>query len=102
MNEKAEHSVFVFPENGSPHPDAMLVSQLLDAASRGNTRMIASLLEEHAKAGLNASSSDYDKRTALHLAASEGLLDCSKVLVDSGAAVNARDRWQGTRMVATN
>ena len=37
-----------------------------------------------------------DKRTALHLAASEGNRRLCEFLLDSGASVNCRDRWNGT------
>ena len=36
---------------------------------------------------------DYDHRTALHVAASEGCLEICKFLIDKGADVNAQDRW---------
>ncbi|KAL3809007.1 hypothetical protein ACHAXA_000287 [Cyclostephanos tholiformis] len=39
---------------------------------------------------------DYDRRTALHLAASEGHLDVVTYLVDMGAHVNRSDRWGGS------
>ena len=39
---------------------------------------------------------DYDKRFALHLAASEGHLDVVKWLVENGCDVNVKDRWGGT------
>tara|TARA_R110002050_G_scaffold118733_4_gene236272 strand:+ start:263 stop:514 length:252 start_codon:yes stop_codon:yes gene_type:complete len=39
---------------------------------------------------------DYDKRTALHLAASEGKLDTVKYLISMGANVNAVDRFGNT------
>ena len=36
----------------------------------------------------------YDQRTAIHLAANEGLLEVVRVLVDElGASVSPRDRW---------
>lgn len=38
---------------------------------------------------------DYDRRTALHIAASEGLVDVCKYLVSKGARVNRADRWGG-------
>ena len=93
-----QHSVFVFPKNGAETvPDATLISQLLHAASRGNLHMLGNLLEKHAAEGLTASSCDYDKRTALHLAASEGLVEVAKFLVERpDCDVNTKDRWQGT------
>lgn len=45
------------------------------------------------KASVDVSCSDYDKRTPLHLAASEGHVAVVKALVDAGADVNAQDRW---------
>ena len=39
---------------------------------------------------------DYDNRTALHLAAAEGHLDAVEFLVCHGAEVNKNDRWGGT------
>jgi len=36
---------------------------------------------------------EYDRRTALHLAAAEGHLDIVKILVDRGANVKSKDRW---------
>ncbi|EED90829.1 ankyrin domain-containing protein, partial [Thalassiosira pseudonana CCMP1335] len=39
---------------------------------------------------------DYDRRTALHVASSEGRLDVVKYLVSKGAKVNRSDRWGGS------
>ena len=40
---------------------------------------------------------DYDRRTPLHLAASEGHLDILKILVKQGVKdVNPTDRWGNT------
>ena len=38
---------------------------------------------------------DYDKRTALHLAAGEGHTDVVQLLCERGANVNIEDRWGG-------
>ena len=39
---------------------------------------------------------DYDYRTPLHLAASEGHVDICRFLVEKGAIINRNDRWGGT------
>ena len=48
------------------------------------------------KNGTEVNSADYDFRTALHIAASEGYLDIVKLLIDFKANVNAADRWGST------
>ena len=42
---------------------------------------------------LDVNQGDYDKRTALHLAAGEGHVQVVKALCDAGADVNVEDRW---------
>jgi len=46
--------------------------------------------------GASANCYDYDHRTPLHLAASEGQLDCCKELVLRGASVHTKDRFGNT------
>ena len=36
---------------------------------------------------------DYDRRTPLHIAASEGHLELCKILIQKGAKINRSDRW---------
>ena len=60
-------------------------------ASQGDLRQIKLLVAK--RASINAA--DYDKRSALHLAAAEGHSDVVKFLVESGATVNMVDRWGG-------
>ena len=48
------------------------------------------------KCGASVNATDYDKRTCLHLAASEGLLSVARFLLEAGAELNAKDRWGGT------
>jgi len=43
--------------------------------------------------GLDLNCSDYDRRTALHLAVAGSHLDVIKYLVENGANVNPEDRW---------
>lgn len=58
------------------------------AASKGDCALLQSMLEE----GSDVNGSDYDYRTALHLAAAEGHLDACRLLLDHGANVNMKDR----------
>ena len=68
-------------------------TDLCDAASKGDT----DLLREYKNGGVDLNLGDYDQRTALHLAASEGLLAVVKFLVEEGAADHSPlDRWGGT------
>lgn len=46
--------------------------------------------------GANPDASDYDGRTALHIAAAEGHVGIVKVLIKCGADVNSMDRWKTT------
>ncbi|KNC75385.1 TKL protein kinase [Sphaeroforma arctica JP610] len=62
------------------------------AASAGRLSEIKQMVAE----GANVNVSDYDKRTPLHLAASENFLEIVKFLVSCGAEINAEDRWGGT------
>ncbi|XP_024014683.1 potassium channel GORK isoform X2 [Eutrema salsugineum] len=43
--------------------------------------------------GMDPNTKDYDHRTPLHVAASEGLYLMAKMLVEAGASVVAKDRW---------
>jgi hypothetical protein len=67
---------------------------ILQAAARGDRAAMEKLL------GLNphhVNFRDYDRRTALHVAASEGHLDICKFLVEEkGCRINRSDRWGGS------
>lgn len=67
-------------------------SLLLSSASTGDMAGLQQLLDE----GASIDSCDYDKRTALHLAASEGYVPMVELLLKRGATVNAVDRWGDT------
>jgi len=68
------------------------ISRLLRAASEGD----AALVERLCKFGGNPSDRDYDKRTALHIAAATGNEEIINILLSHGAEVNALDRWLST------
>jgi glutaminase len=71
---------------------------VLFAASQGD----AAALENHVNAGGSLFEADYDSRTALHLAASEGHTSVVKYIVDEilkerkNELLSATDRWGGT------
>ena len=56
--------------NPKPNPNPNQVRRLCAAAANGDTETIRELVNE----GTDVNSGDYDHRTPLHLAASEGLL----------------------------
>lgn len=66
-----------------------MVALMLAAAGADNTAQLQRLLH----AGVSASCADYDLRTPLHLAASEGSLQAAQLLIENGADVNAVDRF---------
>jgi hypothetical protein len=70
------------------------IADLCDAASRGDVDMVSEVLKSDS---IHANSTDYDRRTPLHLAASEGHLDLVLMLLDKhDADRNCVDRWGGT------
>lgn len=65
-----------------------LAMKLCDAASRGNVELVEALIK---KVGVNAA--DYDKRSALHLAAAEGQIEVVEMLLEAKANPRVKDRW---------
>lgn len=66
---------------------------LLQAAARGDLPELKNLLHKNPH---HINFRDYDRRTALHVAASEGHMAVTKYLVENGAMVNRSDRWGGS------
>uniref|UniRef100_A0A7S3L3V8 Protein kinase domain-containing protein n=1 Tax=Amphora coffeiformis TaxID=265554 RepID=A0A7S3L3V8_9STRA len=67
---------------------------LLQAAARGDARLVEETLKKDPK---QVNFRDYDRRTALHVAASEGHLPICKLLIEKfGSRINRSDRWGGS------
>ncbi|CAB4273802.1 unnamed protein product [Prunus armeniaca] len=67
-------------------------SFICTAITKGDTDFIERLLSN----GIDPNSKDYDHRTPLHVAASEGLYMMAKLLLEAGASVFSKDRWGNT------
>jgi len=86
------------PVDTLPLDDNELAVQLIEAAAHGNLSKCKHLVQ----AGAKVTGTDYDKRTALHLAAAEGRMEVIKWLIqqvpnaDVKKAVNAVDAFDGT------
>jgi Ankyrin repeats (3 copies)/Ankyrin repeat len=72
--------------SGSPSQSNCFIT----AASEGDIEEIKSILELGV---VDVNKGDYDKRTALHLAAGEGHVEVVRLLCQAGANVNVKDRW---------
>lgn len=84
------------PRNRSMQAMSAYLMELMFAASYG---ALDDVIKLNAR-GMDLCAADYDKRTALHLAASEGHLDIVQYLVDyyktRTASLSPVDRWGGT------
>ena len=65
----------------------------IKAASEKDIKKIEELISK-----VNINSKDYDKRTALHLAAAEGSTDIVKLLIEKGVDKTSEDRWGNTAL----
>jgi len=64
---------------------------LLQAAARGDARLVEETLKKNPN---QVNFRDYDRRTALHVAASEGHLTICKLLIEKfDSRINRSDRW---------
>ena len=89
LQEKSSPGLGV-PRTDSNNRDATAVC---DAAAAGDVEW----LRRAADAGADLAAGDYDKRTAMHLAASEGRIETLLFLiVEAGVEVSPVDRWGGT------
>lgn len=72
--------------------DMQLIGKFLSFASRGDRVGLNQMLIK----GISPDVQDYDNRTALHLAASEGHTPIVELLLCYRANVNLQDRWKRT------
>ena len=81
------------PRAGRYEDRSLQVVKLLLAASHGDKRA----LERAYMSGFDMNLGDYDNRTALHLACSEGHINCVKFLIGiCNVDLQVRDRWGNT------
>ncbi|KAH7435902.1 hypothetical protein KP509_06G083400 [Ceratopteris richardii] len=60
----------------------------------GNSELVRSLLDN----GVDPNSRDHNGQTALHIAASKGMVVTVRILLEHGASLHARERWGRTPM----
>lgn len=77
--------------------DMQMIGNFLSFASRGDRVGLNEMLRQ----GMSPDVQDYDNRTALHLAASEGHASIVELLLAYNAKVNLQDRWQRTVIVVS-
>jgi len=77
----------------SAYKRSSVMLQACEAAARGHVEHLEALATA---AESNLNQGDYDQRTPLHLAASEGMLEVVAFLLDRGVHVNPTDRWGAT------
>eukprot|EP01098_Paradermamoeba_levis_P006148 TRINITY_DN2552_c0_g1_i1.p1 TRINITY_DN2552_c0_g1~~TRINITY_DN2552_c0_g1_i1.p1 ORF type:complete len:319 (-),score=83.59 TRINITY_DN2552_c0_g1_i1:36-992(-) len=79
-----------------PHISSELSSKLLQLVASRQHAAAKELLNAAPDPVAIANSHDYDHRTPLHVAASEGSLECVEILLKAGSHLNPVDRWGGT------
>lgn len=83
-------------DSSKPHNSRMFANfvALMDYCTKGKLALARQKLEQ----GTSPSMCDYDKRTPLHLAASENHADIVRLLLEFKANPDAKDRWGSTPM----
>ena len=70
-----------------------LTSEVLFCASMGNLRRLKMVLKRANKTITSEPFNDYDQRTPLHIAASDGSVMVTNWLIEQGVDLNPIDRW---------
>ena len=102
MNNGHRNVLEVFRAFGAEIPDSAvevfsrekyeLGMQLIDQCAAGNAAKVAELLVHEAPVNFV----DYDLRTPLHLAVTEGYTEIVELLLEAGALTNCKDRWNSS------
>ena len=90
---RQENVVKFLRKHGATTGSLDQTTNLITAAADGDAEEVGLLLSMCTNKHID--SGDYDKRTALHLAAGEGRLEIVRLLCEAGADVNVKDRWGG-------
>eukprot|EP00301_Raphidiophrys_heterophryoidea_P004129 c11819_g1_i1.p1 GENE.c11819_g1_i1~~c11819_g1_i1.p1 ORF type:complete len:870 (-),score=227.03 c11819_g1_i1:956-3565(-) len=92
INKNKNGILTVLKRHGATTADKAHGYRLCRAAAEGNIQM----LKKMAEMGTNLNNTDYDGRTALHLAASSGHLRVVEWLISQGVDLTVTDRWNST------
>ena len=93
-----EDSNITSPTKCKEEKEEVLIQKLISYSARGELENIKSL-----RGKIDFNVTDYDKRTALHLSASEGHMNIVKYLVDEiHVNINVKDRWGNTPISEAN
>ena len=65
------------------------INDFFECCTKGDVKE----LNRFIAAKINVDVVDYDMRSALHIAASDGQIECVKILLENGADKDAVDRW---------
>uniref|UniRef100_A0A7S1TGP6 Protein kinase domain-containing protein n=1 Tax=Compsopogon caeruleus TaxID=31354 RepID=A0A7S1TGP6_9RHOD len=87
-----KHGVEIYEDDDECPENMVLGMELLNFAARG----AIDLVRERLFAGVPVSFMDYDNRTALHVAASEGHAEVAELLILNGAGIDTQDVYGRT------
>jgi len=96
LNEKLDLHIFHNIIKNKIDFNDSLTNHFIKMCSEGNLNDIKHIIQK-----ININCCDYDKRTPLHLAASEGHYNVVKYLIDNNATIN-KDRWGNTPLDEIN
>ena len=94
QHPSSHHSIRLSCDSGPVTSTEVDASDMCEAAAGGDIERLRGLVSK----GADLNQGDYDRRTALHLAASEGLLPVLQYLLEEAKVdANPVDRWGACR-----